>query len=214
MLTNKAKHRLSTVAVLAALVSGCGQSPQIDTPTPASTPEPAPTTAVPAPTTDVVEVTTQAPPADDDLVTTAPGPTAAELSDQGQQEAAEAVEEAWAMIDQLSQDPEIEVQELAKVARGQAVAQWVSNLQMAREESMVQSGDTKVTVTDVETITEGERYEVTACLDWSEVKFNGVKPERGELGDLQQITYVVRPDAGGPELFVTDDPMEYEACDA
>lgn len=143
----------------------------------------------------------------------AAGPAAAELEDQGQRDAAEAVEEAWAMLDMLSQDPNREVGELAKVARGQAVAQWVSNLQARRERNSVQTGDTKVTVTGVKTLTEGERYEVTACLDWSDVKFNDVKPDRGELGDRQQTTYVVRPDAGGPELFVTEDPLEYEACD-
>lgn len=197
------------MVLLAGGLAACGGT---DGPA-ASTPEPAPATTTPATATDEVEVTTEAPPADDELETTAAAPTAADLEDQGQQDAAEAVEQAWAMIDKTGQDPDLEVGELAKVARGQAVAQWVSNLQMAREEGLVQTGDTKVTVTDVETITEGERYEVTACLDWSDVKFNDVKPDRGEDGDRQQITYVVRPDAGGPELFVTDDPMEYEACD-
>ncbi|AXH96025.1 hypothetical protein DV701_07695 [Ornithinimicrobium avium] len=178
------------------------------------TDEPVDESRAPAPTTaDQSAVTRQAPPDDDAVQTTAAGPTAAELDDQGQLNAAEAVEEAWAMIDRTRQDPELEVGELARVARGQAVAQWVSNLQMARKEGMIQSGDTKVTITGVETISEGEEYEVTACLDWSEVKFNDVKPDRGELGDRQQITYVVRPDAGSPELFVTDDPLEYEACD-
>ncbi|WP_134772313.1 hypothetical protein [Ornithinimicrobium flavum] len=172
----------------------------------------------PAPSTvDQGTATTETapPPVDDAVQTTeaAAGPTAVELKDQGQRDAAEAVEQAWAMLDMVSQNLELEVGELAKVARGQAVAQWVSNVQSRRERNSVQSGDTEVTVTGVETITEGERYEVTACLDWSDVEFNDVKPDRGELGDRQQITYVVRPDAGGPELFVTEDPLEYVACD-
>lgn len=199
--------RGACVALLVGGLAACGGSEA----TPSA---PDPTVSTMAPTTpDQSAVTTEAPPADDVLQTTEAGPTAAELEDQGQKDAAEAVEQAWVMLDRVSQNPKLEVGELAKVARGQAVAQWVSNLQSRRERNSIQTGDTKVTVTEVETITEGERYEVTACLDWSDVKFNDVKPERGELGNRQQITYVVRPDAGGPELFVTDDPLEYEACD-
>lgn len=174
--------------------------------------------AVPSEPTAATPTRTSSPPPAADAATQtppvgSPGPTAGAVDDDGQRQAAEAVEQAWATLDEVSQDPDVEVQELAQVARGQAVAQWVSNTQIAREEGLVQTGDTRVTVVAVETVTEGERYAVTACLDWSEVMFNGVKPDRGELGDAQQITYVVRPDAGGPELFVTEDPMEYEACD-
>lgn len=156
--------------------------------------------------------TSTPPPASDEVEVTADGPKPADLEDKGQEAAAEAVEQFWAKLDELSQNPKIEVQELAEVARGQAVAQWVSNIQSRRERNSVQSGDTRVTVTQVKTIKKGERYEVTACLDLSKVKFNDVKPDRGELGDQQQITYVVRPDVGSGELYVTDDPLEYEAC--
>lgn len=194
----------SLIAAGTLALTGCSNAPVTESPTPAPS------------TVDQGTATTETapPPVDDAVQTTAAdaGPTAVELKDQGQRDAAEAVEEAWAMIDTLAQNPDLEVGELAKVARGQAVAQWVSDLQVAREEGMVQSGATEVTVTEVMTVTEGERYEVTACLDWSDVEINGVKPDRGELGDRQQITYVVRPDAGGPELFVTEDSMEYEAC--
>ncbi|MGO0576734.1 hypothetical protein [Ornithinimicrobium panacihumi] len=197
------------VALVCALIlGGCStQSQESSTPPP--------TTAEQSPVTTEAPPVTEAPSVDDALQTTAAdaGPTAVELNDQGQRDAAEAVEEAWAMLDMVSQNPDLDVGELAKVARGQAVAQWVSNVQSRRERNSVQSGGTKVTVTGVETITEGERYEVTACLDWSDVEFNDVTPARGELGDRQQITYVVRPDAGGPQLFVTEDPLEYEACD-
>lgn len=195
----------SLIAAGTLALTGCSNDPVTESPSPAPS------------TVDQSTATTEAapPPVDDAVQTTEAdaGPTAVELKDQGQRDAAEAVEEAWAMLDMVSQNPELEVGELAKVARGQAVAQWVSNVQSRRERNSVQSGGTKVTVTGVETITEGERYEVTACLDWSDVEFNDVKPDRGELGDRQQITYVVRPDAGGPELFVTEDPLEYEACD-
>ena len=150
-----------------------------------------------------------------DAAQTSTAPTASELQDEGEEAAARAVVEAWALLDEASQDPDIPVQDLAGVARGQAVAQWASDLQYARDEDLVQEGDTVVTVTGVETVTAGEDYEVTACLDWSNVTFNGAKPDRGELGDRQQVTYRVRPDAGSEdELFVTDDPMEYEACDS
>lgn len=157
-------------------------------------------------------VATTSPP-DDVTQTTAPAEPFA-YEDEGQERAGEAVVQFWAMVDRLSKDPNVPVQEMAKVARGQAVAQWVSNIQARRDQEVVQIGDTKVVITDVETIEEGQRYEVTTCLDWSEVLANGVKPERGELGDRQQITYVVRPDATSEgELFVTDDPLEYEPCD-
>ncbi len=195
----------SLIAAGTLALTGCSNAPVTESPTPAPS------------TVDQGTATTETapPPVDDAVQTTeaAAGPTAVELKDQGQRDAAEAVEQAWAMLDMVSQNLELEVGELAKVARGQAVAQWVSNVQSRRERNSVQSGDTEVTVTGVETITEGERYEVTACLDWSDVEFNDVKPDRGELGDRQQITYVVRPDAGGPELFVTEDPLEYVACD-
>lgn len=195
----------SLIAAGTLALTGCSNDPGTESPSPAPS------------TVDQSTATTEAapPPVDDAVQTTEAdaGPTAVELKDQGQRDAAEAVEEAWAMLDMVSQNPELEVGELAKVARGQAVAQWVSNVQSRRERNSVQFGDTKVTVTGVETITEGERYEVTACLDWSDVEFNDVKPDRGELGDRQQITYVVRPDAGGPKLFVTKDPLEYAACD-
>ncbi|WP_299449054.1 hypothetical protein [uncultured Serinicoccus sp.] len=89
----------------------------------------------------------------------------------------------------------------------------MSNLQMDREEGLAQEGETVVTVTAVEAVAEGEDYQVTACLDWSDVTYNGEKPNRGELGDRQQITYRVGPDATSEgELFVTHDPMEYEPC--
>ena len=168
--------------------------------------EPGPETSAPAET-----AATSSP--DETAPTTTAVPTEAELEDEGQQAAADAVVEFWAMVDELSQDPSIEVTELGRVARGQAADQWVSDIQDQRERGSVQTGDTVVTVTDVKTIEERQRYEVTACLDWSDVKFDGVKPDRGEFGDRQQITYVLRPDAlSEGELFVTDDPLEYEPC--
>ncbi|MGB3257543.1 MAG: hypothetical protein WBA72_06095 [Ornithinimicrobium sp.] len=157
----------------------------------------------------------------DTTVTTGPAetasttakPTEAEPEGPGQQAAADAVVEFWAMLDLLSQDPTVEITELGRVARGQAADQWVSNIQGRRGQDSVQTGDTGVTVTDVKTIEDGRRYEVTACLDFSDVKFDGEKPDRGEDGDRQQITYVLRPDAlSEGELFVTDDPLEYEPC--
>ncbi len=150
---------------------------------------------------------------DETATTSSPVPTEAELVDAGQEAAAEGVVEFWAMLDELSQDPSIEITELGRVARGQAVKQWISNIQGRRGQNSVQTGDTVVSVTDVKTIEEGQRYEVTACLDFLGVKFDGEKPDRGEDGDRQQITYVLRPDAlSEGELFVTDDPLEYEPC--
>lgn len=148
----------------------------------------------------------------DDTTATTSAPTEAELDDAGQQAAAEAVVEFWAMLDELSQDPSIEVTELGRVARGQAADQWVSNIQGRRDRNSVQTGDTVVTVTDVQTVEEGQQYEVTACLDFSDVQFNGETPER-RFEDGAQITYVLRPDAlSEGKLFVTDDPLEYEPC--
>lgn len=148
----------------------------------------------------------------DETTATPATPTEAEPEDEGQEDAAEAVVEFWAMLDQLSQDPSVEITELGSVARGQAATQWVSNIQGRRDRDSLQTGDTVVTVTDVRTIEEGQRYEVTACLDFSDVQFNGETPER-QFEDGAQITYVLRPDAlSEGELFVTDDPLEYEPC--
>lgn len=187
--------KVSVVAVMTLVVlAGCdsAEDPGLETSSPAET------TATSSP---------------DETVATTSTPSEAEPEDAGQQDAAEAVVEFWAMVDLLSQDPSIEITELGRVARGQAADQWVSDIQDQRDRNSVQTGDTVVTVTDVRTVEEGQRYEVTACLDWSEVRFDGEKPDRGEDGDRQQITYVLRPDAlSEGELFVTDDPLEYERC--
>ncbi len=162
---------------------------------------------------DTRETDTATSSAPEDARQTSAGPTAAEPQDEGQADAAQAVVKAWALLDEARRNSEVPVQDLAGVARGQAVAQWVSNLQMDREEGLAQEGETVVTVTAVEAVAEGEDYQVTACLDWSDVTYNGEKPNRGELGDRQQITYRVGPDATSEgELFVTHDPMEYEPC--
>ncbi len=190
------------IVLLSALVA-CSPAGTEERPT---TSEPVTTGSGPSET-----VTSTSPPDDVTETTETPEPVAYE--DEGQERAGQAVIDFWAMVDRLSKDPDVPVQEMADVARGQAVAQWVSNIQARRDQEVVQIGDTKVVITDVETIEEGQRYEVTTCLDWSQVLANGVKPERGELGDRQQITYVVRPDATSEgELFVTDDPLEYESC--
>lgn len=150
---------------------------------------------------------------DDTAVTSSPLPTEAELVDAGQEAAAEALVEFWAMLDELSQDPEAPVQGIAQVAQDQAAVQWVSIIQTQREDDLLQTGDTGVTVTNVDTVEDGERYEVTACLDWSDVVFDGDKPDRGELGDVRQATYVVRNDDLADRFFVSEDPLDYVACD-
>ncbi len=190
----------------AVVLSALGACSPADTEEPSTSSEPVATSPEPSET-----VATTSPPGEVTQTSAAPDPVAYE--DEGQERAGRAVIDFWAMVDRLSKDPDVPVEEMADVTRGQAVAQWVSNIQDSRDQDSVQTGDTTVTVTGVQTVKEGQRYEVTACLDWSEVKFNGVKPERGELGDQQQITYVIRPDViSEGELFVTDDPLEYESC--
>lgn len=182
-------------AIAATLMSGCGTPDE-----PAETLPPA---------TSRPDTSASSSP-DDTAITSSQAPTEA---DPGEEAAAMAVVEFWTMVDKVSQNPNIDINELGRVARGQAVKQWVSNIQGRRDRNSVQTGDTLVTVTGVKTIEESQRYEVTACLDWSAVKFDGEKPDRGEAGDQQQITYVLRPDAlSDGELFVTDDPLEYEPC--
>ncbi len=191
------------IALLSALAS-CSPA---DTAERSTSSEPVATSSEPSET-----VTSTSPPGDVMQTSEAPDPVAYE--DEGQKSAGQAVIAFWAMVDRISQNPDLSVEELGKVARGQALAQWVSNIVDSLDRNSVQAGDTMVTITDVETVEDGQRYEVTACLDWSEVEFNGVKPERGELGDRQQITYVVRPDVVSEgELFVTDDPLEYKSCE-
>lgn len=190
----RAMPKVSVVAVMGLMVlAGCGSAEDAGVET--SSPTEASTTT-----------------SSDETVATTSAPSEAEPRDAGQEAAAEAVVEFWAMVDELSQDPSIEITELGRVARGQAADQWVSNIQSRRDRNSLQTGDTVVTVTDVETIEEGQRYEVTACLDFSDVQFNGETPER-RFEDGAQITYVLRPDAlSEGKLFVTDDPLEYEPC--
>ena len=88
----------------------------------------------------------------EDTTATTSAPTEAELDDAGQQAAADAVVEFWAMLDELSQDSEALVQDIAQVAQDQAAVQWVSIIQSQREDDLLQTGDTEVTVTAVETV--------------------------------------------------------------
>ncbi len=192
--TNRALGLAAALVMSATTSCGTPDGPS-ETPSPVTSAPNSPTTSSPGDTAPTTSVATEA-----------------ELEDAGQQAAADAVVEFWAMLDELSQDPSIEVTELGRVARGQAADQWVSNIQGRRDRNSVQTGDTVVTVTEVETIEEGQRYEVTACLDFSDVKFNGQTPER-RFEDGAQITYLLRPDAlSEGKLFVTDDPLEYEPC--
>ncbi|WP_109472405.1 hypothetical protein [Ornithinimicrobium cavernae] len=203
--------------VLAATVAGCGSG---DDPGPVSTSgdSAAETSVAAPPATPDDDVETTAPPAadatEDAAAATAAAPSLPALEDADQRAAAEAVVSFWALRDRLSQDPEIKVQELASVARGQAVSQTVSTIQAQRDEKSVQGGDTVVTVEAVETVVEGERYAVTVCLDLTDVEFDGEKPDRSDLGgDLQRITYAVQSGATSQDqFFVTEDPMEYEPC--
>ena len=162
---------------------------------------------------------TSAPTASSDAVATSTAPTedaepttAAPSFEEDQAGAAQIVEEFHATLDELSQDPSVPVQDLARVANSQALLQWVSNIQDRRDRQSVQTGDTGVTVTQVETVEEGTEFEVTTCLDLSEVRFNGAKPDRGEIGDRQQTTYGVSYDALADRLFVSQATFEYEPC--
>ncbi|WP_162801926.1 hypothetical protein [Ornithinimicrobium murale] len=166
--------------------------------------------------------TTSEPVSDDTETTTAPpvgetptteAPSSADLEDEGQEAASQAVVDFWKVLDSLAQDPDLPIQELATVAGGQAITQWVSTAQGRRDSGQLQTGDSHVTVTGVETIEEAERYEVTVCLNWTDVMVDAEKPDRGELGDHGKTTYVVEADpAREGELIVTEDPMEYEPC--
>lgn len=212
--TRTTTRDLAMLLLAGSLMAGCADSdePEETTATAGTTPtqDAAPTTTEPV--SDDAQTTTTAASPEDATTTEAPG--GADLEDEGQEAAAQAVVAFTEMLDRLYQDPKMPVQDIAKVARGQAVQQAAVSIESSRGDGSVQTGDTVVTITEVETVTEGEEYLVTACLDWSDVKFDGVKPDRGEDGDRQQITYTVGVDPlSEGELFVLEDPMEYEPCD-
>lgn len=191
----RAVPKVSVVAVLTLMVlAGCNSAgePGLET----SGPTEAPSTSIP-----------------DETVATTSTPSEAEREDAGQQAAVQTVVEFWATVDRLSQNPDAPIQDIAQVADGQAVQQWVSIIESRREEGIIQTGNTQVKVVEVETVNQGQRYEVTACLDWSDVRANGEKPERGDFGDLQEATYVVSYAESAKSYYVSEDPLDYSACD-
>ncbi|USQ80302.1 hypothetical protein [Ornithinimicrobium faecis] len=142
--------------------------------------------------------------------------TAADVETVGDVEAAaQAVIAYWQVHDELASDHEIDAREaFTAVTRGKALEQAIVTVQTTRDQGLVQSGETGVSVVDVSEVAAGEHYDVTVCLDFSEVLIDGASVDRsGFGGDLQQTTYVVQSTGGSAgQLMVTEDPVEFEPC--
>lgn len=117
--------------------------------------------------------------------------------------------------DELASDHEMDARDaFAAVAGGTALEQAVVTVQTTRDQGLVQSGTTGVSVIEVSEVAAGEHYDVTVCLDFSEVLINGEIIDRSAFGgDHQQTTYVVQVgnDSAG-QLMVTEDPLEFGPC--
>ena len=170
----RAVPKVSVVAVMTLMVlAGCdsAEDPGLET----SAPTRAPATSSP-----------------DETVATTSTPSEAEPEDVGQQAAAEAVVEFWAMWTGCHRTPTFPFKILRRLPTVRLSYSGFPIIESRREEGISAGREIRRSKsTEVETVNDGQRYEVTACLDWSDVRANGEKPERGDFGDLQEATYVV-----------------------
>lgn len=121
--------------------------------------------------------------------------------------ASQAVVQLWSELDKLAGDPNLTLTSLAQVARGQALAQWQSNLSDQRARHWKQDG--AVVVASSESSYIGNNiFKTVACVDVSKVNvvdaagksvLSAGRPSR------TKYTYEVTKTAEG--FFVTKDTM-------
>ena len=118
----------------------------------------------------------------------------------------------WALHDQLANDLKSSLNRLATIARGQALAQMRTTLFRQRLKGWRQVGITAVVSTSAEP-TGSQRYDVTACLDVSNVNVVNRKGEsvlEANRPPRTRVAYVVEDTAQG--WFVIRDKFQVTTC--
>lgn len=186
--------RLVAITAAAVLISatlvGCNDgdaTPTVSSPTQGTTTTGAPSSSTPTPTKSLT-------PAEQDL-------GAAEQS----------VTDYWRVLDSTASDPKSNLNVLATVARGQALAQWQSTLSEYRSKGWVQQG--MASVVDPAATKANKKFTVTACIDVSAVDVvdaAGKSVVAQGRPAKQQYTYEVEKAPEG--FFVTVDSLKAKPC--
>lgn len=125
-----------------------------------------------------------------------------------------AISNYWRVVDATASNPKADLNVLATVARGQALAQWQSTIAGYRSKRWVQQGDS--TLRDLmATKVRKNQFKVTACRDVTTVDVvdgAGKSVVEDSRPDRQRFTYTVEKAPEG--YFVTADLLKGEPCDA
>jgi hypothetical protein len=143
-----------------------------------------------------------------------PTPSATSLSpvEADKRSASRAVVQLWSELDKLAGDPNLTLTSLAQVARGQALAQWQSNLSDQRARHWKQDGAVVVASSDSSYVG-NNIFQTVACIDVSKVLvvdaagksvLSAGRPSR------TKYTYEVTNTVDG--FFVTKDTMSGVPC--
>lgn len=141
-----------------------------------------------------------------------PSPSPIPTDDRGR--AVAAVVAYWAAIDAVSTDPRTKLEDLASVARGQALAQWQTTIAADRAKKLTQVGASQI-VAGVATKASGRSFRVVACVDVSDVDVvdaAGKSVVTAGRPDRQSYTYTVDKTADG--FFVIEDLLKGKPCDS
>lgn len=146
--------------------------------------------------------------------TSSPTPSTTPLSpaEADKRSASQAVVHLWSELDKLAGDPSLSLTSLAQVARGQALAQWQSNLSDQRARHWKQVG--AVVVASSESRYAGSNiFETVACINVSKVNVvdaTGKSVLSAGRPGRTKYTYKVAKAADG--FFVTEDTMSGAPC--
>lgn len=146
---------------------------------------------------------------------TTPTPSSTSLSpaEKDAKDAALTIARFWGVLDELATDPKTSLDELARVSRDQAIAQWRSNLTSYRRSGWKQVGDSTVLSADAQSATGKNIFTVKACIDVSKanvVDAAGKSVVAAGRPDRMQYTYKVQKATAG--FFVTEDKLKGQPC--
>lgn len=174
------------IIVVVCSVAGCTQSrlvepsPPMNTASPVASPSPSPS---PSPS----------------LTTSKSSPAEPKLK-----AAESAVVRFWRVIDRLSVDPTLKLEELTTVSRGTAAAQWRQNIREYRYERLEQTGRVVVINPKAKPSAKAGLYDVNACVDVGAVNLVDRKGRSVVAANRPaQIAYVYTVQQDGKSWFVT-----------